>query len=68
MTLGQKIKEHRINLGETMAEFGQRFNASKGNVSTWEKDISKPNIKRLKTLGDEMGMTVSELLGSDKDD
>lgn len=68
MTLGQKIKQHRLNLGETMAEFGQRFNASKGNVATWEKDVSKPNVKRLKIIADEMGVTVSELLGSDKDD
>ncbi|MCT6631865.1 hypothetical protein [Staphylococcus aureus] len=40
MTLGQKINHHRLNLGETMSEFGQRFNASKGNFATWEKDVS----------------------------
>ena len=68
MTLGQKIKEHRWNLGETMAEFGQRFNARSGVVSNWENDIQKPNNKRLKILADEMGVSVSELLGSDKDD
>lgn len=62
MSLGEKIKEHRINLGETMVEFGQRFNASKGNVATWEKGISKPNVKRLKILADDMGISVSELL------
>ncbi|PTU82083.1 transcriptional regulator [Staphylococcus pasteuri] len=65
MELGQKIKRHRINLGETMAEFGQRFNANKGNVATWEKGLSKPNLKRLRIMADEMGMTVTELLGSD---
>ncbi|HDT6637444.1 TPA: helix-turn-helix transcriptional regulator [Staphylococcus aureus] len=65
MTLGQKIKHHRLNLGETMTEFGQRFNASKGNVATWEKDVSKPNKKRLKAIADEMNLTVTELLESD---
>ena len=68
MTLGQRIKEHRLNLGETMEEFGRRFKASKGNVSTWEKDISKPNVRRLKLIADDMNITVRELLnGSEKD-
>ncbi|MBA8761742.1 helix-turn-helix domain-containing protein [Staphylococcus coagulans] len=67
MTLGQKIKQHRLNLGETMAEFGQRFNARSGVVSNWESNVQKPNNKRLKILADEMGLTVTELLnGSDK--
>lgn len=39
MTLGQRIKEHRLNLGETMEEFGQRFNAKSGVVSNWENNI-----------------------------
>ncbi|HDH6549528.1 helix-turn-helix domain-containing protein [Staphylococcus aureus] len=68
MTLGEKIKEHRINLGESMTEFGQRFNAKSGVVSNWENDVQKPNVKRLKIMADEMGVTVSELLGSDKDE
>ncbi|MCG1138986.1 XRE family transcriptional regulator [Staphylococcus epidermidis] len=68
MTLGQKIKEHRWNLGETMYEFGQRFNAKSGVVSNWENDLQKPNNKRLKILADDMGITVTELLnGSEKD-
>ncbi|COD84264.1 MULTISPECIES: helix-turn-helix domain-containing protein [Staphylococcus] len=68
MTLGQKIKEHRINLGETMAEFGQRFNAKSGVVSNWENNKQKPNNKRLKILADNMGITVTELLGSVNND
>ncbi|MDP4447485.1 helix-turn-helix transcriptional regulator [Staphylococcus hyicus] len=68
MTLGQKIKQHRLNSGESMTEFGQRFNAKSGVVSNWENDVQKPNLKRLKIIADEMGVTVSELLGSDKDE
>lgn len=67
MTLGQKIKEHRLNLGETMEEFGQHFNAHKSIVSKWEKNLTKPNVKRLRIIADDMGITVTELLnGSDK--
>lgn len=68
MILGQKIKQHRLNLGETMTEFGKRFNAKSGVVSNWENGIQKPNNKRMKILAGEMGVTVSELLGSDNDD
>lgn len=51
-----------------MEEFGRRFNASKGNVATWEKNVSKPNVKRLKIIADDMNITVTELLnGSEKD-
>ena len=63
MTSGQRIKEHRLNLGETMEEFGRRFNAHKSIVSKWEKDLTKPNVKRLRIIADDMNITVSELLG-----
>ncbi|MDU2546052.1 MAG: hypothetical protein E7D13_08000 [Finegoldia magna] len=69
MTLGQKIKDHRVNLGETMEEYGKHFEppANKSIVSKWEKDISKPNNKRLKLIADDMNITVTELLnGSGK--
>ncbi|MGZ9478538.1 helix-turn-helix domain-containing protein [Staphylococcus epidermidis] len=68
MTLGQKIKKHRINLGETMEEFGQRFNAKSGVVSNWENNKQKPNIKRLKLIADDMNITVTELLKGVRDD
>ncbi|MGW9964702.1 helix-turn-helix domain-containing protein [Staphylococcus hominis] len=67
MTIGEKIKNHRKNLGESMAEFGQRFNAKSGVVSNWENNKQKPNNKHLKLIADEMGLTVTELLnGSDE--
>lgn len=67
MSLGQRIKEHRKNLGETMEEFGQRFNAKSGVVSNWENNKQKPNNKRLKVIADDMNITVTDLLnGSDK--
>lgn len=64
MTLGEKIRNHRKNLGESMAEFGQRFNAKSGVVSNWENNIQKPNNKRLKLLANDMNITVTVLLKS----
>ncbi|SIK06966.1 Uncharacterised protein [Mycobacteroides abscessus subsp. abscessus] len=51
-----------------MEEFGQRFNAKSGVVSNWENNKQKPNNKRLKILADDMGITVTELLGSENND
>lgn len=68
MTLGERIKRHRQNSGETMKGFGQRFNAKSGVVSNWENNKQKPNNKRLKILADDMGITVTELLGSENND
>ncbi|MDS4009689.1 helix-turn-helix transcriptional regulator [Staphylococcus capitis] len=68
MTLGQKIKKHRVNLGETMEEFGQRFNAKSGVVSNWENNKQKPNVKRLKLIADDMNISVTELLKGVRDD
>ena len=69
MTLGSRIKQHRQDKGLNMREFGELIdNASDSIVSRWEKDISKPNAKRLKLIADDMNITVTELLnGSEKD-
>lgn len=60
--LGDRIKNIRLELGETMEEFGSRFNTSKGTINNWEKDRNKPNKANLKAIADLGGMTVTELL------
>lgn len=64
MTLGEKIRNHRKNLGESMKEFGQRFDAKSGVVSNWENNKQQSNNKRLKLIADDMNITVTELLKS----
>ncbi len=48
MGLGERIKVIRVSLGETMEQFGQRFNTSKGTVNNWEKGRNAPNKANLK--------------------
>lgn len=62
MSLGQKIKELRMDKGLTMEEFGKLFDASKSIVSRWERDISVPNEKRLKHIAKLAGKSVSEFV------
>lgn len=48
MELGKQIRVIRVSLGETMEQFGQRFNTSKGTVNNWEKGRNAPNKANLK--------------------
>lgn len=66
MVSGEKIKNHRLNKGQTQTEYGKEFGAGKSLVCQWEKGINKPNRKRLKMIADDIGITVVELLGSDE--
>lgn len=64
--LGDKIKSIRLNRGETLEEFGKRFNppANRGLVSGWENGRYAPNPKRLKEIAELGNMAVEELLGN----
>lgn len=62
VNLGNKIRAIRLELGETMEEFGLRFNTSKGTVNNWEKDRNKPNKENLKIIADIANVSVKELL------
>lgn len=65
MALGEKIKNHRLNKGMNLREFGEYIdNTSDSIVSRWEKNRSVPKAKRLKLIADDMNITVTELLKS----
>ncbi|HDH6549527.1 helix-turn-helix domain-containing protein [Staphylococcus aureus] len=67
MKLGKKIKNHRLNKGMNMREYGEFIdNTSDSIVSRWERNVSIPNPKRLKLIADDMGVTVTDLLESEE--
>jgi len=63
--IGNRIKSIRLELGETMEEFGLRFNTSKGTINNWEKGRNLPNKSNLKAIANIADITVDELLGKD---
>ena len=67
MSVGNKIRSIRMNLGMTQEEFGNLFNATRSNVSKWERGSSLPNKTRLKAIADIGDVSVDELLYSDTD-
>lgn len=60
--VGERIKQIRLSLGESMEKFGERFNTSKGTVNNWEKGRNLPNKENLKKIADLQNKSVSELL------
>ena len=62
MSLGNKIKEIRINEGLTLEQFGNILGTSKSVVSKWERGVTKPNKARLKHIADLAGISATELL------
>lgn len=60
--LADRIKNIRLSLGETMEEFGKRFNTSKATINNWEKGRNKPNKNNLLLIANLGGISLDELL------
>lgn len=63
-TTGERIKVIRLELGETLEEFGERFNTSKVTVFNWEKGRNFPNKSNLKKIAELGGMPVKDLVST----
>ena len=65
-TTGERIKDIRLELGETLEEFGKRFNppANRSLVSGWENNRYTPNPERLKVIAEIGGMPVKDLIST----
>ena len=63
-TTGEQIKSIRLELGETLEEFGARFNTSKVTVFNWEKGRNLPNKSNLKKIAEIGGISVKALLST----
>lgn len=61
-TVGNRIKQIRLNLGLSMEEFGKRLDTSKGAVNNWEKGVNFPNKERLKKIADLANKDINWLL------
>ena len=65
--VGKQIRNLRLSLGETMEEFGTRFNTSKGTINNWEKGRNLPNKENLLKIANLLDISVEELINDDKD-
>ena len=62
-TIGERIKQLRLRLGLTQAEFGSLFHVSKQAVHSWENNINMPDVASLIEIADYGRIPVCTLLG-----
>jgi len=64
--IGRFIASLRKEKSMTQEELGERLRVSQRTVSRWETGKNMPDISLLTLLGDELGVSVTELLNAEK--
>ncbi len=62
MTLGEKIKTARKNIGLTQEELAVKLSVSRPAVAKWETDKGIPDIENLKAISGLLGVSLDSLL------
>ena len=63
--LGDNIKRIRRERGFTQEELAIRLHVVRQTVSKWEKNLSVPDAELLQRIGQELDVSVTELLGGE---
>lgn len=63
MTVGEKIKKRRQEIGLTQDELAYKCNVSRQTVYKWENDIALPETNNLPILVSLLDLSYEELLG-----
>ena len=63
---GRLIAQVRKEQNITQRELAQRLHLSPQAVSKWERGLSFPDVALLEALGEELNLTVSELLAGER--
>lgn len=62
MTLGERIKEYRINNQMSQEDFAEKMHVSRQAITKWESDKGVPDIDNLIHLSRMMNITLDELV------
>ena len=66
MTLGEKLKSARKNIGFTQEQLAERLLVSRQAVTKWEADKGTPDIENLKRLSKCLDVSVDYLLDNEE--
>lgn len=61
MTIGNKIKQLRIQSGFTQEQLANKLGVSAQSISKWETELTMPDISLLPLLSSLFGVTIDEL-------
>ncbi len=67
MFFGERLKEEREKRGWSQTYLAEKIHVSRQSVSKWETGKNYPSIEVIIDLSDLFGITVDELLRSDKE-
>lgn len=65
MELGQRLKEHRKELGISQDELAERIFVSRQSISNWETGKTYPDIHTLLLLAETFNVSLDELIKGD---
>ena len=63
MTVGERIKAARINIGMTQKELAEKLGIPYQSIGQWERDQRNPKVDTLQRLADVLGVSVPYLMG-----
>ncbi|MBR5381987.1 MAG: helix-turn-helix transcriptional regulator [Oscillospiraceae bacterium] len=64
--IGKFIAAQRVERGLTQEALGERLRVSQRTISRWETGRNMPDISLLTPLGEELGVSVTELLNAER--
>lgn len=64
MTLGEKLKSARKNVGLTQEQLAVKLAVSRQAITKWESDKGMPDIENLKSLSRLLGISIDYLLNN----
>jgi transcriptional regulator with XRE-family HTH domain len=66
MTVGERIRQRRLELKLTMEELGNKIGVQKSAIKKYEKDEIDMKASKIKALHDILGLSYFELLDDDE--
>lgn len=57
-----EYKKLRLTAGLTVSEVAKDIDVDESTIYNWEKGVSNPKVSRLKTLADEYGCSMAEMV------
>ena len=65
-TIGQNMREHRLNAGLTMKKLADLAGVHPQTLGSYERDEATPGAFNLIALSDVLGISIDEYLGGKK--
>lgn len=67
MKIGKKISELRKKKSITQYQLAEKLDVTRQTISSWESDITSPDLKQAATLSKIFKVTISDLIDEDLD-